>query len=75
MDETPAAGLPHPFQLGVPVPQPRHEGAPGPPAAGVHHHAGGLVDDDEVLVFVEHVEADRFGGEVLLGLGSGHGYH
>jgi hypothetical protein len=33
-------------------------GGPGP---GVDHHAGGLVDDSEVGVFVEDVEWDIFG--------------
>jgi hypothetical protein len=32
--------------------------------SGVDHHAGGLVDDGEVLVFVEDFEGDVFGGGV-----------
>ncbi len=33
----------------------------GRAGAGVDHHAGGFVDDGEVLVFVEDVEGDVFG--------------
>ncbi len=36
----------------------------GGAGAGVDHHAGGLVDDGEVLVFVEDVEGDVFGDGV-----------
>jgi hypothetical protein len=39
--------------------------------SGVDHHAGGFVDDGEVLVFVEDVEGDVFGDSVERGgLGS-----
>jgi len=31
------------------------------PRSGMDSHAGGLVDDDEVIVFVKHVERDGFG--------------
>ncbi len=36
-------------------------GVVGGAGAGVDHHAGGLVDDGEVLVFVEDVEGDVLG--------------
>ena len=36
-------------------------GVVGGAGSGVDHHAGGLVDDGEVLVFVEDVEGDVFG--------------
>ena len=39
-------------------------GVVGGAGAGVDHHAGGLVDDGEVLVFVEDVEGDVFGDGV-----------
>src|ERR1700740_3066217 len=33
----------------------------GRAGAGVYHHAGALVDDCEVVIFVEDVEGDVFG--------------
>ena len=39
-------------------------GVVGGASSGVNHHAGGLVDDGEVLVFVEDVEGDVLGDGV-----------
>ena len=39
-------------------------GVVGGAGSGVDHHAGGLVDDGEVLVFVEDLEGDVFGDGV-----------
>ncbi len=36
------------------------QGAAGDTGASVHGHAGGLVDGDDVGVFVEDVEGNRF---------------
>jgi hypothetical protein len=39
----------------------------GGAGSGVDHHAGGFVDDGEVLVFVEDLEGDVFGDGVERG--------
>ena len=42
-----------------------HQGAGGVACAGMNHQSDRLVDDDEVLVLVKHVEVDGLGDRCL----------
>ena len=51
-------------QVGAVMQQPIHQGAVFVARGWMHREAGGLVDHDQVLVFVEHIELHRLGLQV-----------
>jgi hypothetical protein len=59
-----AGDAPDPGQ-GVGAPEERvHEGSAGVPRRGMNHHAGRLVDDQQVGIFIQHVEGKILGQHV-----------
>jgi len=63
VDHAPTTGGAHPLQLRVSMKQPGRKSGPLVAGARVNDETGGLVDDDQVWILVDHSEFDLLGNQ------------